>query len=376
MKYRALISAVAVILGSLVAPAAAYADVALPGTNGKVLSISTYMAGSTPMALVCGNFTAPASGAFTVNLSTGTVAARASIKGGWVDSCIVYNGIAYAGGSFTSIGGQSRNKLGAMTLSSLKPTKWKPYVAGQRTYSVTTDGSKVYAATSNAVRAFSVTSAGQVWAQPIAGGAARAVLAVPQHNRLYVGGAFGSVGGVQQPMLAALALGDGGVDPTWKPSLRSNTGTGSTPGYDGENVLALAWDHDLNRICTGIAGWGTNAMGCFSAYSGSRDFMQSTIGDVQAILIHDTYYFAGYHRTYRAPVPDDAEWIANAWGPNGSATDWGNGFSGPQDPEQGGPFGNDHRNGGINALAVNPMTGARIAGGAFTTPGRSLAVIN
>lgn len=376
---RKWIVVLAMMLGLAAVPQEASAAAGLPGTNGKVLSLATYLAGGTPYAVVCGNFTSmggvPTSGVAVINLNTNAVKFRGKVSGGWVDSCAVSNNTIWMGGTFSAVNGVSRSRAAALSLSDFSLRSWRPNVGGQRVYAVTTAADKVFLAASSAVRAVNMSTGSNLWVQAVFGGAPRSLLAIPGHNRLYVGGGFSGFSGGYKPMLGAMSLNTGGMDPTWNPQLRPNTSSGPYAGFDGENVLAMAYDQGRNRICTGIGGHATNALACFNAYQGPREVMHSTVGDVQAVLVADGYYFAGYHRTYRGAVAGNVEWIANAWSASGGDTTWGDGFSGSSDPEQGGPFGNDGRNGGINALARNPVTGVRLAGGAFTIPGKSLAYI-
>ncbi|HMO65024.1 MAG TPA: hypothetical protein PKE47_07355 [Verrucomicrobiota bacterium] len=100
-----------------------------------------------------------------------------------VHTLLAHGGLLYVGGEFTSIGGQSRNRLAAISTADGTASAWNP--------------------NANAL-----------------------VSALALHDGLlYVGGSFGSIGGLARNRLAALDPATGQAVPTWNP----DAGTAGNP---------------------------------------------------------------------------------------------------------------------------------------------------
>jgi hypothetical protein len=144
--------------------------------------------------------------------------------GGRVRAIAVANGIAYLGGSFTSLFSHGtrrtvvRHYLAAINVSTGAPTAWNPNVNGPvRTIRVI--GKHVYiggtftSVGGHAVR--NVAAIGRVSGRPVAGFSASANAAVnalaASSTTLYLGGAFTRVDGIARRTLAAVSLTTGAL---------------------------------------------------------------------------------------------------------------------------------------------------------------------
>jgi hypothetical protein len=194
---------------------------------------------------------------------------------GWIFAIATSGQTVYVGGRFTSCGGQARNGLAALDAVSGLATDWDPSPLPNGNYSV--------AVTSVAV------------AEPT----------------IYVGGAFGSVGGQARNGLAALDAGTGMSTP-WNPGVSS----GVALALEGSNVYAF----EYNAI------YGVDAA---SGASGPLLAPGAVIGGASASLIagassgsklYVTGYFdlLGSSRRSSFGAIDIASGRIAAWDPGGS----------------------------------------------------------
>jgi hypothetical protein len=160
----------------------------------------------------------PRSGFAAFDATTGAVAAWN--PGGGVFALAVRGGTVYVGGEFTSIAGQPRNHLAALDGTTGTATAWNPNALGNQPYApvfamaVSGGTGTVYAGgeftsiggqTRNYVAALDpATGAALAW-DPNANGSVRA-LAV-YGGKVYVGGVFTSIGGQPQSGIAAITEG-------------------------------------------------------------------------------------------------------------------------------------------------------------------------
>ncbi len=168
-----------------------------------------------------------------IDVSTGTVTSWAPQADGTVWSIAVDAsvGTVYVGGDFLSISGSYRQRLAAID-SSGTPTAWSPG-ADATVYAIAVDagGSAVYvggtfarAGSENRTRLAKIsttTGLASSWIANTSGGSSPTVYALSYdvgNARLYVGGAFTSVGGVPRNRLVRVSS-TGTVDSTWDPNL-------------------------------------------------------------------------------------------------------------------------------------------------------------
>ena len=148
--------------------------------------------------------------------------------GGRVRTLAVANGIAYLGGSFTTLFSHGtrhsvvRNHLAAINVSTGAPTPWNPNVNGPVRV-IRVIGTRVYIGGSftsvGGRRVRNVAAVGVTGGRPVRGFAASANGAVnalaASNTTLYVGGAFTRVDGVAHRTLAAVSLATGALRPAF-----------------------------------------------------------------------------------------------------------------------------------------------------------------
>ncbi len=167
-----------------------------------------------------------------IAIGTGSVTAFDPNANGAVRAIAVdaVSGVVYFGGDFTQLVGSTvaRNRLAAAAVSTGVPTAFDPNVAGVvRAIALDATASTVFvggdfvtvngAATRNRLAALSTsTGVATAW-NPNLNGAVYAIVTEPGGNRVYVGGAFTTVGGVVRNRLASIDLGSGSAS-TWNPN--------------------------------------------------------------------------------------------------------------------------------------------------------------
>jgi hypothetical protein len=230
--------------------------------------------------------------AVVINAKNGQFLWGASSVNGWVQSSHCALGKIFFGGSFTTFNGQPRNRVAALSASSLALTSWQPSTAGT-VWSIDTEGSDVFLATGNQVKRVT-TSGTQVWERGF-DCAVRTVL--PIGARVYVGGFFDHIlrpGTTAKSArgLAVLSLASG--------SPYSNQPAGSIPndtqcGWSGANPLSLAYDSNRGRVVA-CEGGTQNKVRSVSISTGDQMWIRSIDGDGQTCVFVRGYIFVGFHR--------------------------------------------------------------------------------
>lgn len=159
---------------------------------------------------------------------------------GIVYALAAYGSTVYAGGYFGSIGGQPRGSLAALNATDGSATGWNPSAqegAGPAVVeALAVDGSSVYAGgvfttiggqTRNNIAAISAADGTATAFAPNADSEVRALLI--SGSLVYAGGFFTNIGGQARGHVAALAMADGSAT-SWNPDV----------GPPQSNVLALA----------------------------------------------------------------------------------------------------------------------------------------
>ena len=224
----------------------------------------------------------------------------------------------YAGGDFTTVGGQSRVRLAAIdAITGGVVPGWDPSVDG-RVRGLAASASRVYVGggflnvdgqyRKKLAAVDPVTGALDGAWIPKANKTVRAVALSPDGGRVYISGYFEKVSGVARAHIAAVSPTTGAVDPNWHPN----------PGY---GIWALAVSS--TRVY-GAGGGSGGKLPAFSVASGSTLWTKNTDGDVQAVaLLGDRVYagghffsMAGQSRQHLAAV--DA--VSGALDPNWKAT--------------------------------------------------------
>lgn len=139
-------------------------------------------------------------------------------------------GTIYAGGQFNTIGGQNRNLLAALDVSSPgNATPWNPQLVGSGVdaIAVSTDGSTIYAgglfssvdgqARSDIAEIDAPTGSATPWSPDASGGAVSAIAIGSDGSTIYVGGQFSGIGGQNRSLLAAVD--ESGATTSWDPHM-------------------------------------------------------------------------------------------------------------------------------------------------------------
>lgn len=217
-------------------------------------------------------------------------------------TCLAISGSTlYVGGAFNNIAGKKRYRLAAFDLISGELTSWTPVINKDILWA-------------------------SVWDLSVAG------------NRIFIAGAFQTIGNQTQEYTAAIYTSDGGLDSTWNPKLDSYvtsilaTDTKVYLGGDFLNVNGEVRQHfavvDVTNGDT-VLGWG-EAMGAASAFAESG----------QRLYVGTGYSIGGATRNRLASID----------GKTGAATDW-----------------NPNANGVVYAMALDG--GSLYVGGDFTNIG-------
>jgi hypothetical protein len=335
-----------------------------PNANGTVYALA--LSGST--VFVSGLFTTI--GGQTRNRlaaigTDGSLQAWNPDANGVVRALAVSGSTVYVGGYFTSIGGTARNKLAAIDksnscLTAYSPTclqSWDPN-ANNWVLALAVSGTTVYAGgyfttiggqTRNRLAAIGTDGSLQAWNPNLAAGATPFVSALAvDGSTVYVGGYFTSVGSTTRNYLAAISADSTCLSTystacvqSWNPDPGSNVSalavSGSTVYVGGKFTnIGGATRNRLAAIATdgSLLGWNPNAAGL-------------SLAEVNALAVSGTTVYAGGDFT---SIGGTSRNRLAAIGTDGSLQSW--------DP---------NANGIVNALAVSGST--VYAGGSFATIG-------
>jgi hypothetical protein len=285
-----------------------------------------------------------------LDATTGSATAWDPNANGAVEALAVSGSTIYAGGSFTSIGGEPRTYVVALDATTGAATAWDPE-AGGGVEVLAASGPTVYAGgdfttvggepRNNIAALDAATGTVTAW-DPDADGGVN-VLAVLGSN-VYAGGGFTSIGGQPRNYLAALDATTGaatawnpnpGVDPFTPPVLDVLAGSGSTVYVGG--------------LFTSIGGQSRNNIAALDAVTGAATAWDPNAdSEVNVLAVSgSTVYAGGLFATIGGQTRNH---IAAVDATTGAATTW--------DPDANGP---------IDALALSGS--AVYAGGSFTSIG-------
>jgi hypothetical protein len=193
----------------------------------------------------------------------------------------------FAGGDFTSVGGERRSRLAKIEARSAAVSFWSPPVSGSVRALVVAQGrlyvggrfSTISGSSTPRLAALDLDSGAVVAGfDPEPDGGIRALSVSSDGSTIYAGGSFVTIGGARRPYLAALSASTGRAT-GWQPRA-------------SRVVMALAVNG--SRVFTGAAGSG----GQLAAYDGGggrprwkRDFD----GDVVAVVATSDAVYAGGH---------------------------------------------------------------------------------
>jgi trimeric autotransporter adhesin len=261
----------------------------------------------------------------------------------------------YAGGYFTSIGGQNRSGIAALNASSGLATTWNPNASGGTSLgspvvALAVSGSTVYAGgwfttiggqSRTGIAALSAGSGLATAWNPDANGFVY-TLAV-SGSTVYAGGSFTSIGGQSRNHIAALDA-SSGLATAWDPN--ANDGYGNNASV---NALAVSGSTVyVGGKFTSIGGRSRNHVAALDASGAVTAWNPNANGGVYALAVSgSTVYVSG---SFDSIGGQSRNWIAALDASSGLATAW-----------------NPNANYWVSALAVSGST--VYAGGNFTTIG-------
>ena len=213
---------------------------AVPAAQAQVLNTQMSTANGTIWSIVRDGNTIYIGGEFTqlqppvgpavtrhflaaLDATTGAPTSWAPEPNNYVRALAVSNGVVYAGGLFTSVGGQTRNRIAALDPSTGAATSWDPN-ANNTVYTLALGGSTTYCGglftsiggqSRNRIAALDVASGAATAWDPSASSSVRVLM--PIGNTVYVGGHFLQIGGQSRNYLAALDATTGAAT-AWDPS--------------------------------------------------------------------------------------------------------------------------------------------------------------
>ncbi len=213
--------------------------------------------------------------AAAVNAASGAVLAwspNASGGVGTVRALVVQGSTVYAGGDFTSIGGQARTYLAALDATTgLAIASWNP-APNAPTNTLALSGALLYVggnfsmiggvSRSCAAVLDAATGAAQLWNPTATGGVVNAI--VPVGSTVYVGGAFTNIGGQTRNRIAAVNTTNGAAL-AWNPNANGTVSALAVSGgtvYAGGSFTNIGTAGRVNLAAldasTGLAGtWAT-----------------------------------------------------------------------------------------------------------------------
>jgi hypothetical protein len=222
----------------------------------------------------------------------------------------VSGSIVYAGGWFTSIGGQTRNGIAALSAGSGLATAWNPDANGF-VYTLAVSGSTVYAGGRGGIAALSASSGDALtaWGADADGGVNALVVS---GSTVYAGGDFNSIGGRSRNHVAALDA--SGAATAWNPNA---SGFVDALAVSGSTVY-------VGGGFTSIGGQSRNDIAALNAGSGlatawnpsANDFVDTLAVSGSTIYAGGQFASIGGQTRNCIAALDASSGLATAWDPN------------------------------------------------------------
>jgi hypothetical protein len=198
-----------------------------------------------------------------------------------VHALVIQGNQVFAGGEFTSIGGQGRNRIASIDVSTGSASAWNPN-ANNHVFALADGGSVIYAGgqfsnigsqSRNRAAALDINSGNATSWNPNVGGFAVFALGLSPSS-VYFAGSVQSVGGQLRDHLAAVDRSTA-LPTLWEPQLSSPGRAVASIGgriYAGGQFLRVDGDER-----TGIAGWSDPAVGAPIHSENSTTILLSSI---------------------------------------------------------------------------------------------------
>ena len=310
-----------------------------PNTQGSATHEVRALVVSGATVYVGGSFTAiggqARNGIAALNAATGLATAWNPDAGGGgtvaVYALAVSGAAVYAGGEFTTIGGQARENIAALNAVTGVASTWNPGVHGisnPAVLSLAVSGTTVYAggwftfAGGQARKGFAaldaVTGAATAWNPNTSGGYSTSIHAIIiSGTTVYVGGDFTAIGGQSRKYIAALDAVTG-LATTWNPGANSSVialALSGTTMYVGGEFSAVGGQS--RRYIAALS----TATGLASAWNSNAN------GTVYSLAVSGTTVYAGGDFTgiggqLRNSIAalDAATGLVTAWNPSANYT--------------------------------------------------------
>ena len=224
-----------------------------------------------------------------MDATTGLATSWNPNAGNFVNSISFSGSNVYAGGIFTTMGGQPRNRLAAIDVTSGLATTWNPNASGIVEH-VSATGSSIYVggsfsfiggATRNCIAALDAATGKLTSWNPGASGIVFSM--VVSGNIVYAGGLFTVIGGQTRNKIAALDA-TTGLATAWNPN---TTGNVNVIAKDGNKIY-------VGGSFTNIGGAARNSIAALDSASGlATSWNPNANGSVLSLVVSGGLIYAG-----------------------------------------------------------------------------------
>jgi len=249
-----------------------------------------------------------------------------------VNALVLNGSTLYVGGSFTNIGGQTRNRIAAFDVVTGNATAWNPNADGN-VLSLAVSGSTVYVGgafnnVGNQMRsclaALDANGAATAWnpspsAPPFPSTFPYVTSIVSNGSTVFVAGDFGTIGFRSRHCLAALDATTGSASSTWNPN----------PNLLVRTMLLNGSKLYVGGDFSSIGGQSLNSIAALDVTSGAPDGILTggATWTVEALALSgNTLYAGGYFTTFlgqarsRIAAADVTTGLATAWNPTAAGS--------------------------------------------------------
>ena len=295
--------------------------------------------------------------------------ATSSVELNTLNALDVSDPVLYVGGDFTSIGGQTRNSMAALDLSTGTSSSWNPNVNGV-VYSIIVRGSTIYIAgeftnvggqTRNHLAAIDVVTGTTTSWNPNVDGIVYSIVLNPSESTMFVAGDFGTIAGQTRWGIAEIGL-ETATTTSFNPNAQLSAAQGTVNGLFLDSFLYVGGLFDT------IGGSSRNNIAALSlskfTYGDATIWNPNANNQVRSLLLNGSTLYAAGHFTNiggnsrnRIAALDTSTGSSTSWDPNANGIIFGNFAINGSTIYIGGTFtsiGGQTRN---NITALNTLTG-------------------